>query len=480
MIVAVAAKNRTGAGGAGALDTPAPDATSSRSAVPAAAVEDSIPAPSVQPATPPVAPPMEGGAPPAGPPSVERPSRFPPPALRVRTYRWYWVSQWPVLIGMWMQIVALGYFVFQVTGSSAAVGVVSAADGLPAVVLSLYGGVLADRFPRRRILLVTQSVLGVSSAGLGLLALSGRANLASIIVVAVIFGSADALDLPTRQALIGDLVERRLVFNAVALGSVAMSASRIVGPSLAGVLIATAGPGVCFLWLAVSYLGPIVVLLTVIPDLPPATSDRRGSAAADMIRTVVDAVRNPLVRSLLICSSTLSLLGVSYMPYLPVYAKTVLHADSRVLGLLYSTGGIGGLVAGLLIASLARGTQRVAMLLAGGVVYAVGLFTLSHSGTLVLTLPALVFISFGFLAMNTSMQTLLQTETPPELRGRLLGVYALVFAGLQPLGTLLYGALSGLVPLFDAIGIGGLLVGVSAVVAATRPALRRLGGASGD
>ena len=414
----------------------------------------------------------------AAPPPPEAPlPRFPPPALRVRPFRWYWFSQWPVLIGMWMQIVALGYFVFQVTGSTAAVSLVSAADGIPAVALSLYGGVLADRFPRRRILLATQSVLGVSSAALGVVALSGRANLASILVVAVIFGSADALDLPTRQALIADLVERRVVLNAVALGSVAMSASRIVGPSLAGVLIATAGPGACFLWLAASYLGPIAVLLTVIPDLPPATR-LRGSAAADMLASVVDAVRDPLVRSLLICSSTLSLLGVSYMPFLPVYARTVLGADSRVLGLLYSTGGIGGLVAGLLIASLARGTQRVRMLLAGGVAYAIGLCTLSQSHVLLLTLPALVLISFGFLAMNTSMQTLLQTETPPEQRGRLLGVYALVFAGLQPLGTLLYGLLSSVVPLVDAIGVGGLLVGVSALVAGTRPALRRLSSAA--
>jgi MFS family permease len=360
-----------------------------------------------------------------------------------------------------------------VTGSTTAVSIVAAADGIPAVLLSVSGGVLADRYPRRRILLVTQSVLGVSSAALGMLALSGHAGFWSILVVAIIYGSADAMDLPTRQALIGDLVERDILLNAVALGSVAMSASRIVGPSVAGLLIAWVGPGACFLWLAASYLGPIVVLLAVIPDIRPKVREH-GSAVADSVRAIVDAVRDPLVRPLLICASTLSLLGVSYMPFLPVYATTVLHADSRVLGLLYSTGGIGGLVAGLLIATLARGPQRVRMLLAGGCVYAAGLFTLSHSGFLALSLPALVAISFGFLAINTSMQTLLQTETDPAMRGRLLGVYALVFAGLQPLGTLLYGVLSHVVPLFDAIGIGGLLVGASALYAATRPSLRAL------
>ena len=396
-----------------------------------------------------------------------------PPALRVRTYRWYWLMQWPVLVGMWMQIVALGYFVLQVTHSTTAVSVVAAAGGVPAVLLSVSGGVLADRYPRRRILLVTQSVLGVSAGTLGILALSGVAGFWSILAVAIVFGAADAMDLPTRQALVGDLVERDNILNAVALASVAMSATRIVGPSLAGVLIASVGPGACFLWLAFSYLGPLAVLLTVIPDIPPRPRER-GSAASEAVNAVRDALRDPLVRPILVCASTLSLLGVSYMPFLPVYATTVLHGDSRVLGLLYSTGGIGGLVAGLMIATLARGPQRVRMLLGGGVVYAVGLFMLSHSSVLTLSLPALVAISFGFLAMNTSMQTLVQTETDPAMRGRLLGVYALVFAGLQPLGTLVYGVVSHFVPLFDAIGVGALLVGVSAVYAATRPSLRVL------
>jgi MFS family permease len=399
--------------------------------------------------------------------------RFPPPALRVRTFRWYWLTQWPVLIGTWMQIVALGYFVLQVTHSTTAVSVVAAADGIPAVVLSVSGGVLADRYPRRRILLVTQSVLGVSAGTLGVLAVTGVAGFWSILAVAVVFGAADAMDLPTRQALIGDLVERDLVMSAVALGSVAMSASRIVGPSLAGVLIALVGPGACFLWLSVSYLGPLVVLAVVIPDIAPASRERR-SAAAESVRAVVGALRDPLVRPLVVSASALSFFGVSYMPFLPVYATSVLHSDARVLGLLYSTGGVGGLVAGLILASLGRGSQRVRMLFAGGIVYAAGLFTLSHSGILGISLPALVAISFGFLAMNTSMMTLIQTETDPALRGRLLGVYALVFAGLQPLGTLLYGVVSHVVPLFDAIGVGGLLVGATAIYAATRPALRAL------
>jgi MFS family permease len=395
-----------------------------------------------------------------------------PPALRVRPFRWYWLAQWPVLIGTWMQIVALGYFVFQLTHSQTAVGVVAACNGVPAVALSLAGGAVADRIGRRRILLVTQTVLGASSGALAALALTGRASLVSVAAVAVIFGAADAVDLPSRQALVADLVERDLVVSAVALGSVAMSTCRILGPALAGQLLVTAGPGFCFLVLALAYLVPILVLLTVVPDIRPQTHPEAG-VGRGLRAGLAAAARDPLVRCVVICAAAVSFFGVSYMPYLPVFAATSLHGGGTVLGLLYSTGGLGGLAAGLLIARRGRAATRVRMLGVGGVVYAAGLVTLTQSHHLALALPALVAISFGFLAMNTAMSTLLQTDTDPALRGRLLGLYTTTFAGLQPLGTLLYGLVSRLVPLFDAIAVGALLVGVAAVWTATRPAVRR-------
>jgi predicted MFS family arabinose efflux permease len=403
--------------------------------------------------------------------SGSRPSWL-PPALQVRPFRWYWAAQWPVLIGTWMQIVALGYFVFRLTHSQTAVGIVAAADGVPAVALSLAGGAIADRVPRRRILLVTQSVLGLSSGALAVLALTGRASLASVTAVALIFGAADAVDLPSRQALVADLVERRLVVSAVALGSVAMSTCRIIGPALAGQLLVTAGPGFCFLVLALAYLVPITVLLGVIPDIAPARASTAG-VRGGMRAGLAAAARDPLVRAVLLCAAVLSFLGVSYMPYLPVFAATSLHGGGAVLGLLYSTGGVGGLIAGLLIAGRGRPGTRVRMLGGGGVVYAAGLATLTQSHTLAVAMPALVAISFGFLAMNTSMTTLLQTDTDPTLRGRLLGLYTTTFAGLQPLGTLLYGVIGRRVPIFDAITVGALVVGAAAVWTATRPAVRR-------
>lgn len=405
-----------------------------------------------------------------------------PPALRVRPFRWYWAAQWPVLLGTWMQVVALGYFVFWLTHSQAAVGAVAAAEGVPAVALSVAGGAVADRFPRRRILVVTQSVLGLGNGCLAVLALTGRASLLSIAAMAVVLGAVDAVDLPTRQALVADLVDRELVVSAVGLGSVAMSACRILGPAVGGQLLVTVGPGVCFLALGVAYLVPITVLLTVVPDIPPVRAVPAAASAAGppgaarrQLGGLGAALRDPLVTAVLGCAAVLALLGVSYMPYLPVFAATSLHGGGTVLGLLYSTGGVGGLAAGLLIAGRGGAVARAPMLGGGGVAYAAGLATLCHAHTLRVALPALMAISFGFLAMSTAMTTLLQTETDPALRGRLLGLYTTTMAGLQPLGTLAYGLLGRAVPLFDAIGAGALAVGAVAVWTATRPAIRRTG-----
>src|ERR1035438_5631939 len=205
------------------------------------------------------------------------------------------------------------------------------------------------------ILLVTQSLLGISAGSLAILVATHHATFAAILVVAIVFGATDAADLPTRQALVADLVERHLVVNAVALGAAAMSATRIVGPSVAGLLIGFAGPAVCFGFLAVAYLAPIVVLLTVIPDVAPLPRQAGATAWSELIAGLRVAGADPLIRGVVIVASVLAFCGVSYMPFLPVLAKTELHVGPQALGIMYSVGGIGGLVGGLAIASLGGG-----------------------------------------------------------------------------------------------------------------------------
>ena len=405
-------------------------------------------------------------------PVVTPERRWPPPALQVRPFRWYWAAQWPTLLGTWMQVVALGYLVYQRTGSTTAVAVVAAADGIPSVILSLAGGVLADRLPRRRILLVTQSLLGLSAGTLALLVATNHATFVAILVVAIVFGATDAADLPTRQALVADLVDRHLVVNAVALGATAMSATRIVGPSVAGLLIGFAGPAVCFGFLSVAYLAPIVVLLTVIPDVAPLPRAAGATALGELFAGLRVAAADPLVRGVVIVAAVLAFCGVSYMPFLPVLARTQLHVGPEALGIMYSVGGIGGLVGGVAIASMGRGAGRLQLMLVGGIVYAASLFAVAHGTALGITLPALVGISFAFVAVSTSMTTMLQTDTDPALRGRLLGIYATIFAGLQPLGTVMYGLIPRSVGLFNAVVVGALLVGATTVAVVATPSFR--------
>jgi predicted MFS family arabinose efflux permease len=395
-----------------------------------------------------------------------------PPALRVRVFRWYWAAQWPTQLGTWMHIVALGYLVYSTTHSTTAVALVAAADGIPVVALSLFGGLLADRWPRRRILLATQSILGITMAALAVLAATGHAGLPVILVFAVIFGCTnDAIDLPARQALIADIVDRSLILNAMALSSSAMSATRIVGPSLAGIIIAAFGPAFCFGFLAVAYLAPIVALLLVIPDIAPTPDPARRGALRDLVAGLVVAWRTPLLRGALVCGGVLALLGVSYMPYLPAIASSQLHTSPQGLGLMYSIGGVGGLVGGLLLGTL-RSSRRRHLLGVGAVLYGISLFAVGRSTSLAITLPALVGISFGFVAINTSLTTLIQTESEARMRGRLLGLYATVFAGSMPIGTLLYGAVANLVGLGVAISTGALAVGGTALLVALSGALR--------
>jgi len=396
--------------------------------------------------------------------------RWLPPALRVRPYRWYWSAQWPVLLGTWMQTVALGYFVYTQTRSVNAVAFVAAASGLPALALSVFGGALADRYPRRRILLVTQSTLGLGATTLAILALSGHFSLGAIVVVAVVFGSSAAVDLPTSQALVADLVSRELVVNAMALAASAMSICRLVGPSVAGLLYAAAGPGACFACLAVAYLAPISVLLMVVPDIAPAGRAGSRRLLVDVAAGFAAAWRDPLLRGVVGAAGMLSLLGVSYMPFLPVLASSRLHVGSSGLGLMYSVGGVGGLTGALLLSTLGRGRGRRWFLVGGGVLYALSLATVARSAWLGWTLPALVGVSLAFVAINTTLITFIQTDADPAVRGRLLGLYATQAVGLQPLGTLLYSVL-GFAQLFNGVTVGAVLVGASAVAVGLRGGL---------
>ncbi len=396
-----------------------------------------------------------------------------PEALSLPLFRRYLLGLGPLSLGTWMQLVALGYLTLQVTGSVAAVGLVGAADGIPAVLLSVPAGAVGDRWPRRLVLVVATSALGLTSLGLALAAGLGRASLPVLVGAAVCFGAADSFNAPSRQALIADLVPRNQLVGAATLTSSVGSAARIVGPAVAGLLLGTLGAASCFLAMAAS----VVPLLAVLSH-GHWPSARANSSEMGALGRVLEGLRwsrsDPLVRSVLLGSLTLGALGIGYMPYLPVFARDQLHGGGQVLGLMYSVGGIGALGGGVVLSLFSRRLRRWWLLLAAAPLYASALFGLTRAPTLALAIPCLAGISLGFMAANTAMLTSLQAAAPAEMRARVMSLYSLAYAGGGPLGTLLYAGLSRIVPLFSAIAGGAVAVGLVLFWTATRSAMRSL------
>jgi MFS family permease len=372
-----------------------------------------------------------------------------------------------------MQLVALGYLTLRVTGSPAAVGLVGAADGIPAIALSLPAGALADRFSRRRILLCTTTAMSVTALLLALAASAHRVDLLVLVGAAICFGAADAFDQPTRQALVADLVPASGLVGAAALTSSVGSVSRIVGPAVAGLLLGFWGSASCFLAMGLSGLPFLWILARGgWADLRQYDAGEKFRPIARMLEGLRFAAHHPRVRATLIASLVLGLLGVGYMPFLPVFARDQLHGGGQVLGLMYSLGGIGALAGGIFISVMSRRLRPGLMLAAAAPVYAGSLFGLTRATQLFLAMPCLIGISLSFVAANTAMLATLQTLTPGHLRGRVLSLYTLAFAGAGPLGTLLYAGLSRAIPLFQAIGVGALIVGAALLWSSSQLGIR--------
>jgi MFS family permease len=383
-----------------------------------------------------------------------------PVALGIPTFRRYLLGSSPLSLGAWMQLVALGFLTLKVTGSPAAVGLVGAADGIPAIALSIPAGALADRFSRRRMLLATTTAMSLTALLLALAAVLHRVDLLVLVGAAVCFGAADAFDQPTRQALVADLVPAPALVGAAALTSSVGSVARIVGPAVAGLLLGVWGAASCFLAMGVSGLPFLFVLARGgWADLRQNSGAGRFRPFARMAEGVRFAAHQRQIRAMLIASTVLGLLGVGYMPFLPVFARDQLHGGGQVLGLMYSLGGIGALVGAVLISFVSRRVRPRLLLAAAAPVYALALFGLTRANHLLLAAPCLIGISLGFVAANTAMLATLQALTPGSMRGRVLSLYTLAFSGAGPLGTLVYAGLSRVIPLFQAIGVGALIVG---------------------
>ncbi len=395
-------------------------------------------------------------------------------ALRHRNYRLWFAGQLTSLFGTWMQTTAQGYLVYELTRSPAYLGYVGFAAGLPSWVLMLYGGVLSDRMPRRRLLVLTQTAMMLLAFALAALTFSGRIAAWHVLGFAFGLGLAQAFDAPARQAFVSELVAREDLTNAIALNSTMFNTAIAIGPAIAGLTYDAVGPGWCFTLNGLSFVAVISALLAM--DLrDTAAASSAESVMAQLKAGVAYVASEPTVRALVALVALMSGLGMSCLTLLPAWAVSILHGTARTNGLLLSARGAGALVAALLIASLGRFTFRGRLLTLGTFAIPAGLLAFSATRTLGASLAALALVGWGMILVHNLANAIVQTTVPDAIRGRVMGIYTLTFFGMLPVGALLVGALAERLGPPVTIALCASLLGASAVITWFRvPRLRAL------
>lgn len=401
-------------------------------------------------------------------------SHWPEPvrALRHSNYRLFWSGALVANIGSWVRTTALGWLVLDLTGSAFLLGVVSFAQTIPVLLLSLPAGVLADRFDRRRVLFITQGLLLLLTLVLAILVATGHMTVTHLLILSVLMGLAMAFNGPAWQTFITDLVRTEDLMNAIALNSAQFNLSRIIGPSLAGVLIAAVGLALCFFINSATYMG-VLLALAFIRLRPAVAKPARTSMWAGIAEGLVYLRDEPSLRAIMLLTSALTIFGFPYAVLMPVMARDVLSQDAGGYGQLMAATGVGAFAGAVAVASLGRTLPRGRIILAGQLLFALSLLVFTLNRFFPLSLATLVVLGFSMVAYMTTANTVLQSATPEALRGRVMSVWTLAAFGLTPLGSLQAGALAGLFGAPVALAAGAVICIIAGVgIAALTPSLR--------
>jgi MFS family permease len=378
-------------------------------------------------------------------------------ALRHRNYRLFFGGQTVSLIGTWMTRIATAWLVYRLTGSAWLLGVVGFAGQIPTFLLAPFAGVWVDRLSRHRVLVVTQVLAMLQSFGLAILALLGIIQVWHIIALNIFQGLINAFDTPARQAFVVDMVEKREdLSNAIALNSSMVNMARLIGPSIAGLIIAAVGEGFCFLIDGFSYIAVIASLLLMRFQILERAAPERHSMLHELHEGWHYVAHFTPVRSILLLLAMVSLVGMPYTVLMPIFAANVLHGGAHTLGFLMGAVGVGALYGAMRLASRKTvvGLGRVIPLMAG--VFGGGLIAFSLSRWLYLSLPLMFITGFGMMQQMASSNTILQTIVPDERRGRVMSYYTMAFFGMAPFGSLLAGSLASRFGAPRTLFIGGV------------------------
>jgi MFS family permease len=396
-------------------------------------------------------------------------------SLRHRNFRLFFGGQSISLMGTWMQRIALGWLVYRLTGSAFLLGVVGFAGQIPTFVLTPFTGVLADRWNRHRILIVTQTLSMVQALILAYLVLNQIVLIWQIILLSLFLGTINAFDVPARQSFMVEMVEdKQDLGNAIALNSSMVNSARLIGPSVAGLLIALVGEGICFLLNGISYLAVIAALLGM--RIAPKNSNPHHSKIwPGLAEGFTYAFGFAPIRAVLLLLAMVSLMGMPFSVLMPIFAKSILHGGPNTLGFLMGASGVGALTGALYLASRKSvlGLGKMIALAAG--IFGIGLIAFSFSRILPLSLVLMLVIGFGMMVQMASSNTILQTIVEDDKRGRIMSFYAMAFMGMTPFGSLLAGFLASKIGAPHTLLIGGITcVFAAAFFARKLPALREL------
>lgn len=377
-------------------------------------------------------------------------------ALNSRNYRLYFTGQGVSLIGSWMQSVAMGWLVYRLTRSAFLLGVIGFTSQIPSLFLGPLAGVLADRVDKRRLLLIIQTGFMLQASLLAGLVLTDRIGVPSLIGLSLWMGAVNAFDVPVRQSMVVQLVERpEDLANAIALNSMMFNGARLIGPSIAGLILAAAGEGVCFLLNALSFTA-VIGALWAMKSVPAAVSRKRriGAELRDGFRYAWGFVP---IRSILTVMALISLFGMSYHVLLPVFAKETLSGGPHTLGFLMGATGVGAVFGAFAMASRTSPSGLERVLPAAGTVFGLGLIVMSLSRSPLFSYAVMAVIGLGMMTFMISCNTLIQTLVDEDKRGRVMALYAMAFMGTTPLGALLVGSLADRIGAPRAAAIGGFL-----------------------
>jgi len=379
-------------------------------------------------------------------------------ALSHRNYKLFFSGQGISMIGTWMTRVATSWLVYKLTGSAFLLGAVGFAGQIPSFVLAPFAGVFVDRWNRHRLLVVTQVLAMLQSAGLAILTLTGTIQIWHVIALAIFQGLINAFDMPARQSFVVQMVEDRADLpNAIALNSTLVNGARLIGPSVAGVVIALVGEGWCFTIDAVSYLAVIGSLLAMTVTPAEIVKVAKGSNVLHQLREGWDYVRgNPAISKILLLLAFVAMVGFPYTVLMPIFANEILHGGPYTLGFLMAATGTGAVTGALTLAArkTVLGLGRFIPLAAG--TFGAGLVAFSFSRWIWLSLILMFITGIGFMVQMAVSNTLIQTIVDEDKRGRVMSFYTMAFIGTAPFGSLLAGSVAEKIGAPNTLLIGGL------------------------